>query len=148
MSKQNESAELEAFFAAFADKTRLRLINLLRGGKVSVCFLADALGESQPKISRHLACLRNAGILEARRDGKWIYYKIVEPENVFAARVLQAVLSWLDSQAVMRAEFRKISERLDAPDEFILEVAEEEKFVSDSANMRRNQGRELETFLL
>lgn len=81
-------AALENLFLALSDKTRLRLLALMAGGEVSVGFLAESLGESQPKISRHLAYLRSAGLVNTRRDGKWIYYAIAgqaEPsaENVF-----------------------------------------------------------------
>ncbi|MFN2391782.1 MAG: ArsR/SmtB family transcription factor, partial [Pyrinomonadaceae bacterium] len=67
---------MEIFFLALADKTRLRLLNLMRENEVCVCFFTEVLDESQPKISRHLAYLRNAEIVSARREGKWIHYKI------------------------------------------------------------------------
>ena len=67
---------METLFLALADKTRLRLLNLMREDEICVCYFTEALGESQPKISRHLAYLRNAGIVSARREGKWMNYKI------------------------------------------------------------------------
>ena len=73
--------ELENLFLALSDKTRLRLLALMADGEVPVGFLADKLGESQPKTSRHLAYLRNAGLVSARRDGKWIYYNIQRPAD-------------------------------------------------------------------
>src|SRR6476620_9577827 len=95
----NGLQKMETFFMALADKTRLRLLNLMREDEICVCFFLEVLEESQPKISRHLAYLRNAGIVEARRDGKWMHYRIIKPENPFAAQVLVDTLSWLDSQA-------------------------------------------------
>jgi len=65
-------SELEEFFLALSDGTRLRLLALMRESEVSVGFLSDQLGQSQPKISRHLAYLRSAGLVETRRDGKCI----------------------------------------------------------------------------
>ena len=148
MTKRNELVEIEAFFAAIADKTRLRLLNLMRGDEVSVCFLAEILGESQPKISRHLACLRNAGVIEARRDGKRIYYKISERQDVFARRVLDETISWLSLQEIMRIEREKLT-ALGNTSEVILKIGLENKSnVSVSANTRKNQVRELEVFLL
>ena len=70
MSDKKLLAEMEILFTALADKTRLRLLNLMRVDEICVCFFVEVLGESQPKISRHLAYLRNAGIVETRRDGK------------------------------------------------------------------------------
>ena len=61
-------------------------------GEVSVGFLADKLGESQPKVSRHLAYLRTAGLASTRRDGKWIYYGIEKQADVDVSRVLDATL--------------------------------------------------------
>src|SRR4028119_987907 len=91
--------DMETFFLALADKTRLRLLNLMRDDEVCVCFFTEVLSESQPKISRHLAYLRNAGIVEARREGKWMHYRIIKPENPLAARVLEDTLQWLGSEA-------------------------------------------------
>jgi ArsR family transcriptional regulator, arsenate/arsenite/antimonite-responsive transcriptional repressor len=74
-------------FAALADRTRLRLLNLMEGKEVCVCYFVEILGQSQPKISRHLAYLRRAGIVAARREGKWAHYKIVEPMHAGAAHI-------------------------------------------------------------
>ena len=84
--------ELEKLFLALSDKTRLRLLALMANGEVPVGFLADKLGESQPKISRHLAYLRSAGLVSTRRDGKWIYYGIEEQNDAAVTRVLDAAL--------------------------------------------------------
>ena len=87
------AAALENLFLALSDKTRLRLLALMAGGEVSVGFLTGSLGESQPKISRHLAYLRSAGLVSTRRDGKWIYYAIAGQNNLSAENVLRSTLS-------------------------------------------------------
>jgi ArsR family transcriptional regulator len=79
MSRAND---LPAFFAALADRTRLRLLNLIAESEVCVCFFVEVLNEPQPKISRHLAVLRSAGLVAARRDGKWMHYRLTPPEPV------------------------------------------------------------------
>src|SRR5215218_9955260 len=86
MSQENILSKMETFFLALVDKTRLRLLNLMREDEVCVCYFTEVLGESQPKISRHLAYLRNAGIVSARREGKWMSYKIEMPEEASAER--------------------------------------------------------------
>jgi DNA-binding transcriptional ArsR family regulator len=63
--------DLERFFQALGDKTRLRLLNLMGDQEICVCYFVEILGYPQPKISRHLAYLRGAGIIKARREGKW-----------------------------------------------------------------------------
>src|SRR2546421_3667902 len=72
---------LEKLFRALADSTRLRLLNLMNGREVCVCYFVEILKTSQPKISRHLAYLRRAGIVAARRDGKWMHYRLVPPPS-------------------------------------------------------------------
>jgi ArsR family transcriptional regulator len=72
--------DVAVFHAALADETRLRLLCLIEGGEVCVCHLQDVLKTNQPKISRHLAYLRKAGLVEARRDGKWSHYRLKELE--------------------------------------------------------------------
>ena len=86
--------ELEEFYLALSDGTRLRLLSLMQNGEVSVGYLSEKLDQSQPKISRHLAYLRSAGLVETRRDGKWIYYHIVKTANGFASRSLIDALAW------------------------------------------------------
>lgn len=100
--------EMETFFLALADKTRLRLLNLMRDEEICVCFFTEVLGESQPKISRHLAYLRNAGLVEARRDGKWMHYRIIEPENEVAQKVLHETLEGLKMRDDMQKDYEKL----------------------------------------
>ena len=99
---------LEAFFLALADRTRLRLLNLVAGGEVCVCFFVEVLGEPQPKISRHLGVLRNAGLVAARRDGKWMHYRLTRPDA--HAEILDATLHALRNDPEMtrdRAELAR-----------------------------------------
>jgi ArsR family transcriptional regulator len=102
--------DLELFFAALADRTRLRLINLLRDGEICVCFFAGGLKTNNPKISRHLAYLKRAGLVKGRRDGKWMHYSLVEPTNEYAAEVFAATLKMLDSDPEMRSDRLRFSE--------------------------------------
>src|SRR3982751_5789753 len=94
MSREN-AFDPELFFSALADKTRLRLLNLLKDGEVCVCFFAGALGTNNPKISRHLAYLKRASLVKGRRDGKWMHYSITPPEDPEAAKVFDATLEML-----------------------------------------------------
>ena len=120
----NESAlaDMETFFMALADKTRLRLLNLMRDEEVCVCFFTEVLGDSQPKISRHLAYLRNSGIVEARRDGKWMHYSIVPPKDENERRVLNEVFEWLDSRDDMRLDREKYRNVCCSP-ELLVQIA-------------------------
>ncbi|MDP9362376.1 MAG: metalloregulator ArsR/SmtB family transcription factor [Acidobacteriota bacterium] len=85
--------DLVTLFQALGDPTRLRLLNLVAAGDVCVCYFVEILDETQPKISRHLAYLRRAGLVSARRDGKWVHYGLVMPSDAAQAAVLETVLS-------------------------------------------------------
>jgi ArsR family transcriptional regulator, arsenate/arsenite/antimonite-responsive transcriptional repressor len=82
---------LARVFQALADPTRLRIIGLLLDGEVCVCDLHASLEISQPKASRHLAALRRAGLVAARREGLWVHYRLAEPSDVVVAGVVSAV---------------------------------------------------------
>ncbi len=92
MPESEDFNGLEILFLALNDKTRLRLLALMADGPVVVGLLAERLGESQPKISRHLAYMRNAGVVYTKREGKWIYYGIQYPEDISLRRILQMVV--------------------------------------------------------
>src|SRR5215471_11476126 len=106
MSKK--AFDKRTFFSALADRTRLRLLNLMRDDEVCVCFFVEILKTNQPKISRHLAYMRRAGIVGTRREGSWMHYRIVEPPDADATRVLRETLGWL----VNDPEMQKDRERL------------------------------------
>ncbi len=96
--------DIVALLQALGDKTRLRLLNLLAGGELCVCYLVEILGESQPKISRHLGILRHAGIVAARREGKWMHYRLVRPAEGGQARVLDCLLAGIADDRQMQRD--------------------------------------------
>ena len=111
---------LAGLFAALADTTRLRLLNLMAGREVCVCYFVEILRQGQPKISRHLAYLRNAGIVAARREGKWMHYRICPPEDAAAASVLDAVLASLRTDKRMQADLAKLDRACCAPQRLVV----------------------------
>ncbi len=78
-------------FKALADETRLRILNLIGHREVCVCQIVEALGLGQSKVSRHLAHLRNAGLVNNRREGLWMYYSLAQP----CGRLHEQVVEWL-----------------------------------------------------
>ena len=72
---------LEHHFKALADTTRLRILNLLLHGELCVCDIQHVLDATQPNVSRHLAYLRNAGLVRDRRDGYRIFYRLADPKD-------------------------------------------------------------------
>lgn len=100
--------DLERFFQALGDKTRLRLLNLMGDQELCVCYFVQILKSPQPKISRHLAYLRSAGMVEARREGKWMHYRIVTPAHEGAAHILRETLAALREEKAMQADRSKL----------------------------------------
>ena len=96
--------DLVTLFQALSDRTRLRLLNLLSGGELCVCYLVEILGDSQPKISRHLGYLRRAGVVAARREGKWIHYRLVPPVDEQQARALDCLLAIIADDRQMQRD--------------------------------------------
>jgi ArsR family transcriptional regulator len=116
---RTKSFDLVRLFAALADPTRLRLLNLMRGREVCVCYFVAILQQSQPKVSRHLAYLRNAGIVSARRDGKWMHYSIQPPEDPAATSILDAVLTSLMEDKRMQADLVRLDRACCTPGKFV-----------------------------
>jgi ArsR family transcriptional regulator len=100
---------MERFFQALGDRTRLRLLNLMGDQELCVCYLVEVLGLPQPKISRHLAYLRRAGLVAARRDGKWMHYRIEAPTDAGAARILRETLASLGADKSMQKDRAMLS---------------------------------------
>ena len=115
VSDSPKTYDLALLFAALADRTRLRLLNLMNGKEVCVCYFVEILGQSQPKISRHLAYLRRAGIVAARREGKWMHYRIVAPKHVGAALILSDTLSVLSEDRAMQADHTRLNKACCVP---------------------------------
>lgn len=115
MSKGDKKFDMELFFRALADRTRLRLINLMSQGEICVCYFVEVIETNQPKISRHLAYLRRAGIVNARRDGKWIHYQMRIPPDEHAAQVLRQVQAWLRADPEMQKDYRRLARVCCAP---------------------------------
>ncbi len=97
------------YYQALGDITRLRLLNLLDGQELCVCFFVEVLGVPQPKISRHLAVLRSAGVVSARRQGTWIHYRIMLPAHAGAARILRDTLGWMKEDQSMKDDRTRLA---------------------------------------
>src|SRR5260370_25043947 len=113
MAKKNY--DIENLFKALADRTRLRLIGLIGDSEVCVCFLVAILKTSQPKISRHLAYLRRAGIVAARREGKWMHYRLTQPPDQHAAHIFREVRAAFAEHPELQRDREKLLQVCCAP---------------------------------
>ena len=89
IAKSANRADL--MFRAFSDRTRLRILNMLRDGELCVCHIVDLLEVPQPKASRHLAYLRRAGLVVARKQGLWSYYRLAPAKSKFHQKLLDCL---------------------------------------------------------
>ena len=104
MDPEHILAGTASMFLALGDKTRLRLLNLMRDREICVSSFTGTLGQSQPLISRHLAYLRNSGLVEARREGKWMHYSISSNLDSNTQKLLVELFRWMEGQDGLRAD--------------------------------------------
>lgn len=109
--------DTNTFFKMLADSTRLRCLMLMQAeGELCVCELTHALNLSQPKVSRHLAHLREAGVLVARRNGTWMNYRINSDLQGWALQVLQLTLDGVRNQEPFRSDGKMLESMSNRPE--------------------------------
>jgi ArsR family transcriptional regulator len=118
MAPRQPAFNIERFFQALGDMTRLRLLNLMGDQEICVCYFTEILDQPQPKISRHLAYLRSAGIVTVRREGRWMHYRIAMPPHIGATHILQQTLAWLREDRAMQADRARLSKACCSPAKF------------------------------
>src|ERR1700720_2655147 len=111
---------LELLFRTLADPTRLRLLNLIADREICVCYFVQILKVSQPKISRHLAYLRRAGIVAARRQGRWMHYRLLAPRDAVASAILKETVTHLRQRPDRRRELAALDSACCKPGKFEL----------------------------
>jgi ArsR family transcriptional regulator len=95
-------------FKALGDETRLRIVALLSHGELCVCHFESALGLTQSNTSRQLGILRAAGIVEARREGSWVYYQLAPQLDDFCKAQLKALVSSFAKREVLREDVERL----------------------------------------
>jgi ArsR family transcriptional regulator len=113
------SLDLDTLLRTLADRTRLRLLNLMRDREVCVCYFVETLQTSQPKISRHLAYLRRSGLVSARREGLWQHYSIVPPADNAVANVLRETLNAMASDKEAQKDIQRLDRACCNPAKFV-----------------------------
>jgi len=102
---------MEQLFQALADSTRLRILGLLLAGEVCVCDIHESLRIPQPKASRHLAYLRRAGLVETRRDGLWMHYRLAVAGDPVERTIRDAVSHALGHSDTVRKDAERLEKR-------------------------------------
>ncbi len=111
--------ELEKLFRTLADQTRLRLLNLMGEREICVCYFVEALRMSQPKISRHLAYLRESGLVQARREGLWQHYSIVPPSDPALQSILKQALTAASQIPEAQKDIERMNHACCNPEQFV-----------------------------
>ena len=99
---------LSRLFRALGDETRLRIVALLAHGELCVCHVEQALDLAQPNASRQLGILKMAGVVDSRREGSWVYYRIAEPEHEAVCRVLAVVTASLATRRALHTDLVRL----------------------------------------
>jgi ArsR family transcriptional regulator len=99
---------LTKLFRALGDETRLRIVALLSHGELCVCHLETALDLSQPNVSRQLGILRAAGVVDARRDGSWMYYSLAPQEHEAVKAMIDQVARLFGAKHAIRSDHAKL----------------------------------------
>jgi ArsR family transcriptional regulator len=107
-------ADMEDVFKALADKTRLRILGLLSNGEVCVCDIHESLGLPQPKVSRHLAYLKRAGLVADRKAGLWVHYRLATPDSDLIRSLLSSVGHWLHHVTSTERDLARLGKRTGA----------------------------------
>lgn len=115
MGGNRQLVTLEAVLKALADRTRLRIVGLLGAGEICVCHIHESLGIPQPTASRHLAYLRRAGLVETRRDGLWVHYRLAPMADPVMQAVLHAVAHAVGHLDTSERDLRRLGSRAAIP---------------------------------
>jgi ArsR family transcriptional regulator len=103
-----EVRPLSRFLKALADETRLRIVALLSHGELCVCHVEEALGLRQANVSRQFGILRAANVVEARRDGSWVYYRLAPQSDADCKRLLRTLVGSFARRDLLRKDVEKL----------------------------------------
>ena len=99
---------LSRLFKALGDETRVRIVGLLSHGELCVCHIEDALGISQPNASRQLSVLRAAGVVDSRREGSWVYYRLASQADELCKRQLTELARGFAKHEVLKRDVERL----------------------------------------
>jgi ArsR family transcriptional regulator len=99
---------LSQLFKALSDENRLRIVALLTHGELCVCHIESALELTQPTVSRHLSTLRSAGVVEGRRQGTWMHYRLADQPDLWRDSQLKALMRAFEKQDLLRRDIEKL----------------------------------------
>jgi ArsR family transcriptional regulator len=105
--------KIDMMFKAFADPTRLRILHLLSRGELCVCDIVDTLNLPQSKISRHLAYLKNSGLIQDRKDGLWRHYRLTRAEGKFHRNLVRCLKTCFEEVSALKRDMKALRKTID-----------------------------------
>jgi ArsR family transcriptional regulator, arsenate/arsenite/antimonite-responsive transcriptional repressor len=112
MKTKTIQPQIKSIFRALSDRTRLRIMNLLRSGELCVCHLVAVLDVPQPTASRHLSYLRKTGLVVARKEGLWIYYRLAPARNNSHKMLLACLAQCYQEESVFAKDDQRLRARI------------------------------------
>ena len=103
--------DLAEFLKVLSDETRLRIMALLFQKEMCVCEICDVIGESQPKVSRHLAKLRDANLVRDERQGQWVFYYLNIHDKT-ASEILSAIVGNIEEHPILSGDMQRLNEKV------------------------------------
>jgi ArsR family transcriptional regulator len=110
---------LQDLMLALADTTRLRLLSMMRSREICVCFFTAVIDAPQPTISRHLAYLRAKGLVKARREGKWMHYRMIAPRDKSIAQTLDDILRAAATDPQIQSDAKRLTAACCEPERLV-----------------------------
>ena len=104
MTQTEAQNSIDTMFRAFSDRTRLRILHLLQGGELCVGDIVESLEVPQPRISRHLAYLRKANLVEVRKSGLWSHYSLARAKTQFHQELLKCLSTCFEEVSELQAD--------------------------------------------
>jgi ArsR family transcriptional regulator, arsenate/arsenite/antimonite-responsive transcriptional repressor len=132
-----EEQDVPALCAALADRTRLRLLNLLNGRQVCICYLAEVLQTDEPQILNHLELLRGVGMVRSQRQGDWMQFRLTSPGDPLAAQILKIVLAAFEKDKAMQADLSNLVKASCAPLQVLSSKGTPHIMLTDASCSRR-----------
>jgi len=103
--------DYEAVLKAAADPNRVRILKILEGGELCVCQIVAVLGCSQSTVSKHLSLLRAAGLVDERKAGRWVFFRLADGKvNTYALPLLELIRGWLAADPVVAADAQRVAQ--------------------------------------
>ncbi|MBZ0255693.1 metalloregulator ArsR/SmtB family transcription factor [bacterium] len=121
---------------ALADENRVRILMALRNGELCACQIIELLGLAPSTVSKHLSILKNAGLVESRKDGRWMYFELADDESARAAEAVQFIFANIKSDKQIQFDKKRLKAILDIEPETLCRRQAESRESSETCCLK------------